>query len=298
MFNLCSPGAQVEFNVTFIMPFQRTEAAQQYEFDLGIYAGAGLVGRTRVILENPALAVADFYRYYNGSSGLVTDGQAPGQAPLCAPGTHVVWGNFSYSAICPSDGAGDYSQIRFCATAYGTADGGFDMMTPVTAADTPFTGPGVQPAGGCAPGEVLLGVATANTNPSSAAGTSGFASGGTINTCPATGAAAMGYSCSPAGVTAANVAPAAAWTTCTGMTTQATCNAAAPAGWAPKCNWAVQSGFNVGTILAANGIGDNAGVASDTYLRIRMEFDPSTPGDVVAPFLTQWNLDVDCIPSE
>jgi hypothetical protein len=41
MFNECSPGAQVLFNVTFTMPYQRSAAAQQYEFDLGIYAGAG-----------------------------------------------------------------------------------------------------------------------------------------------------------------------------------------------------------------------------------------------------------------
>jgi hypothetical protein len=259
MFNYCSPGSTVQFNVTFIMPFQRSQNAQQYEFDLGIYAGAGIIGRTRVILENPALAVSDFYRDYDGNT-------------VCPGGTHVVWGNFSYNALCPSDGVGDYSQIRFCATSATSADAGFGTL-PASAQDG---------TSGCAPGEVLLGIATANENPTS------MTSLDTVNTCPANGNPGMGYPCSPKNPAAA----AAVWTTCTGLTTTPTCTANA------ACQWAPQLGFNVGTVLAANAVAADAGLASDQYLRIRMEFDPSVPGDVVAPFLYSWNLDVDCIPSE
>ena len=110
----------------------------------------------------------------------------------------------------------------------------------------------------------------------------------TVNTCPANGNPGMGYPCSPKNPAAA----AAVWTTCTGLTTTPSCTANA------ACQWAPQLGFNVGTVLAANAVAADAGLASDQYLRIRMEFDPSVPGDVVAPFLYSWNLDVDCIPSE
>jgi hypothetical protein len=267
MFNECSPGAQVLFDVTFTMPYQRSAAAQQYEFDLGIYAGAGIVGRTRVILENPALSVADFYRDYDGS--------------VCGSGTHVVWGNFSYNAICPSDGVGDFSQIRFCASTATTAEAGF-QQEPSTAQDG---------ANGCAPGEVLLGFATASTNPASST-----PSMGTINTCPPSGSPGMGYSCAPAAATGAT--PAGAWAACNAVTASATCPTTVAPGWANGCAWAPQLGFNVGTILQASAAGADAGLASDQYLKIRMEFDPSTPGDVVAPFLYSWNLDIDCVPSE
>jgi hypothetical protein len=262
MFNYCSPGSQVEFAVTFTMPFQRSAAAQQYEFDLGIYAGAGIIGRTRVILENPALAVSDFYRDYDGNL-------------VCPGGTHVVWGNFSYNAICPSDGIGDYSQIRFCAATASTAEAGFPPL-PSSATDG---------ATGCAPGEVLLGFATANQNPATST-----PSLGTVNTCPASGAGGMGYSCAPSVPTSAT--PASVWTACNAITSTATCTGT------PGCAWAPQLGFNVGTVLAAEGLANDAGTTQDPYLRIRMEFDPSTPGDVVAPFLYSWNLDVDCVPSE
>jgi hypothetical protein len=267
MFNECSPGAQVLFNVTFTMPYQRSAAAQQYEFDLGIYAGAGIVGRTRVILENPALSVADFYRYYDGT--------------VCGSGTHVVWGNFSYNAICPSDGVGDFSQIRFCASTATTAEAGF-QQDPSTAQDG---------ANGCAPGEVLLGFATASTNPASTT-----PSMGTINTCPPSGSPGMGYSCAPAAPTGAT--PAGAWAACDAVTSSAACPTTAAPGWANGCAWLPQLGFNVGTILQASAAGADAGLATDQYLKIRMEFDPSTPGDVVAPFLYSWNLDIDCVPSE
>ena len=303
MFNYCSPGSEVNFAVTFQMPFQRSAGAQQYEFDLAILAGAGVVGRTRVILENPALSVASYYRYYNSATACGNSNQT---------GSHVVWGNFSYNAICPSDGSGDFSQIRFCAL---TSNSNLNGTTePATATDSTIDSSG----GGCMPGEVLLGIATANTNPSTAS-----ASGGWVNTCPGAGASGMGASCSPTGANAST--PASAWATCEAQTTSGSCGSAAPAaaaGWnlntctvanqatacasgvcsggncLATCTWAVQNGFNVGTVLAADATKHDAGAANDDYLRIRMEFDPSTPGDAVAPFLYSWNLDVDCVPAE
>jgi len=281
-FNECSPGAQLTFNVTFKMPFQRSSLAQSYQFDLGIYAGSGLVARKRVILENPALQVASYYRYYDSTK-------------VCPAGTHVVWGDLSYTAICPQDGANDFSQIRFCATAGTTAASTF---TPVASglSDTNFASEGGIAGGGCDPGEVLVGVATANTNPSVSSGSPGIPSGGQINTCPATGSAGMGYSCAPANPTSAT--PASAWTTCTAQTAKAGCTSATTTGWAGNCAWLVPLGFNVGTVLQASGPANNAGLATDTYLRLRMELDPSIPGDVVPPLLTGWNLDIDCSPSE
>jgi hypothetical protein len=168
MFNLCSPKTTVEFAVTFQMPFQRSSAAQQYEFDLGIYSGASLVGRTRVIIENPALATANFYRYYDANYAC--------QQAQNSGGTHAVWGNFTYSAICPQDGANNYSQIRFCASAASTAEAGF-MEEPSTAQDLASTG--------CYPGEVLIGIATAAPPPNTA-------NLGYSGTCPASGAPGMG----------------------------------------------------------------------------------------------------------
>jgi hypothetical protein len=229
MFNLCSPGATVNFDVTFKMPFQRNSLDQLYEFDLGIYAGANLIGRQRVLLDNPALSAASYYRYYNAS--------APG---VCPSGTHVVWGTLSYAAICPQDGAGDYSQIRFCAEVGATADAA-DQHTP----GNPIVDVDSGTAKGCAAGEVLLGVATA---------------------VPATG-------------TAAELANS--------LNYKNTCSLASPPGMGTS------SGFNVGVIL------QNAGMmATDSYLKIRYELDPSMPGGAVAPYLTSWNLDFDCVPTE
>ncbi len=287
MFNLCLLGSQVEFIVTFQMPFQRSAAAQQYEFDLGIFgttsttgAGGSLLARTRVILENPALSVANYYRYYDSSTACGSTNTT---------GNHVVWGNFAYQAICPSDGSGDFSQIRFCAKTSTTSLLGTEE--PAAALDSAISSSG----GGCAPDEVLLGIATASTNTA----TTSFA-GGWVNTCPASGSPAMGYACAP--TTPNTSTPAAAWTTCFAQTTSAGCAAAHPAtaaGWAEgTCTWAVQNGFNVGTILLSDAVAHNAGLASDEFLRIRMEFDPSTPGDTVAPFLSNWSLDVDCLPTE
>jgi hypothetical protein len=214
MFNFCSPGSQVNFTVTFQMPFQRGASVQEYQFDLGIYAGAGIIGRTRVIITNPALTVADYYRYYDGK-----------QACAGTPGTHVVWGNLSYAAICPTDGAmptPDYSQIRFCALAAATPGGAF-VHEPPPIVDTP-------PTSGCAADEVVLGIAS----------------------------------------------DAPAYNSCPG---------AAPAGMGSI------TGFNITSQLPIS-------EKEDAFLRIRMEFDPSTPGDAVAPFLDSWTLDIDCVPSE
>jgi len=280
MFNQCSPSAQVEFAVTFQMPFQRSATAQQYEFELVIYQGTTRVSHTRVIIENPALSVADFYRDYDSTT-------------VCPSGTHVVWGNFTYSALCPTDGsvpfssAQDYSQIRFCGETATSADASFKLV-PNGVSDQPFNLTN-SANGGCAPGEVLLGIATANPDPSGTTGP-GVQSGGFYNTCPASGTPGMGYSCAP---TTPSTATAAAWGACTANTTSATC-AAATAG----CTWNAQTGFNVGAVLQASGVARDAGLASDRYLRIRMEFDPSAPSDAVAPWLYSWNLDVDCIPSE
>ncbi len=268
MFNLCLPGAQVNFNVTFVMPFQRSAGAQQYEFDLGIYAGPNLVGRTRVILENPALSTTNFYRYYNGSN-LVDGGGG-----ICAQGSHVVWGDFTYKAICPSDGAGDYSQIKFCGKTATSMAGLAPSAPPVD----------ISPDQ-CAPGEVLLWIATNDHS-------NGAANGNFVNTCPANGAPGMQSNCAPLAPTPST--PLATWAGCEAIGTQTACNTSGLG-----CQWLPPAGgVNVGDVLAAYAKMADAGAASNDFLRIRMEFDPSSPGDAVAPFLYSWDLDVDCIPSE
>ncbi len=300
MFNLCSPGSQVNFVVTFQMPFQRSSDAQQYEFDLGIYAGAGIIGRTRVIIENPALQAASFYSFYDGNAACA--GQLGG--------SHVVWGNFTYNAVCPADNFGNYSDIRFCASSAATAEAGF------------VTDPGTDNASGCEPGEVLLGIATAAPLPD----TTGL---GYTNTCPAFGTPGMGASTTIAmpsnGKTmgtsgtwggVVNVATTSGYPssgevdvasstgvqtiTYTGLTPTSFTGCLGGSG-TMATGGAVTSanqGFNVGNVLAASGASADAGFAQFPYLRIRIELDPSTPGDTVAPILDNWNLNIDCIPSE
>jgi hypothetical protein len=164
---------------------------------------------------------------------------------------------------------------------------------------------------GCSPGEVLLGIATSQPRP----GNNGW-----YNTCSPVPSSALAFTCYANG-TGASAATCSAQGTELACQSQNGCEWAAAgsgmgfpcyatAGNAPAscttafsqtacqaiagCNWAPSGGFNVGTALT-NG---NAGSATDSYLRIRMEFDPSTPGDTVAPYLSSWNLDVDCVPSE